>query len=393
MAQTVFQLLLFYSTARLAWRTIKSLRSSLHKKNDEHLRAEPEYEILQGWVILSLHHLMVQLQMEYFVRFVPFYFHLKIVALVALFIVPSRSPKGRSEYGLSPFISYLFEYVIVYGVQRVHELMDNDPKEYMLKHLAMLPLVLIDLFFLPGVLTAVENKNEVEKFESNDGTSMESGTKPTCSMTDDEPKTPLRRKSSTPATSRTCSMTDDAPKTPLRRKSSTPATRRTPSSNGFKSSTSPSVKSRLESSAKRLKRFSHDHQTSGETLLCPRTTPRKGETLSVTEERRNGNTESISTTRTRRQRRGRLSLGDHVREIVCGDRRVRVRDHLFDLELPSTPRKHLRAGPGRANEKIRATGGATESDVRPDAHVTRRRSSRLSKRKVASAGTSRRDPL
>lgn len=42
----------------------------------------------------------------------------------------------------------------------------------------------------------------------------------------------------------------------------------------------------------------------------------------------------------RRSRRcERLSLGDHLRELVTGDANIPIRAHLFDLDLPSTPEK------------------------------------------------------
>jgi hypothetical protein len=88
------------------------------------------------------------------------------------------------------------------------------------------------------------------------------------------------------------------------------------------------------------------------------------------------------------RRRERLSLGDHFRELVTGDANVRVRDHLFDLDLPLTPERRKgsagsRGGGGRV-------GGRSSRKVDPDereginaGNVTTRRSTRIAKGKVS----------
>ena len=173
MTQAFCHLVLHYSVARLSWKTIKSLRRSrsvMRRKNyDSDGNNEDvstiEYEILQGWTILAFHSLYVSLGIEYFVRFfIPFYFHLKMIVLLVTFVVPSWGGKnGSSEFGLSPVISYWFDYLIVPSVNKVHEFMDNDPKGFAKLQIANLPLLVIDFIIAPGIFTSDEDKQLARK--------------------------------------------------------------------------------------------------------------------------------------------------------------------------------------------------------------------------------------
>jgi len=162
MTQAFCHIVLHYSVARLSWKTIKSLRRSRsrHRRRQNDNDAI-EYEILQGWTIIAFHSLYVSLKIEYFVRFfIPFYFHLKMMVLLVTFVLPSFGGINGSsdEYGLSPVISYWFDYLIVPGINKVHELMDNDPKGWAKKQIAMLPFLMIDFLIAPGMFTSEEEK-------------------------------------------------------------------------------------------------------------------------------------------------------------------------------------------------------------------------------------------
>ena len=124
---------------------------------------------------------------------------------------------------------------------------------------------------------------------------------------------------------------------------------------------SPVAKSRVASSTLRLRRFSREHEPA--VTLTPRlkdlaskyeglnksTGKKKKDSSPELEQRKqrlryspssNENispNKNIDTARPERSRRERLSLGDHFRELVTGDANIRVRDHLFDLDLPSVP--------------------------------------------------------
>jgi len=104
MTKAFCHLILHYSIARLSWKTIKSLRRTRHNihRNKKYNNTTPEYEILQGWVILAFHTLYVSLGVEYMVRFiVPFYFHFKMIGLLLTFVLPSWGDRNGCS-GLSP---------------------------------------------------------------------------------------------------------------------------------------------------------------------------------------------------------------------------------------------------------------------------------------------------
>ncbi|KAL3792407.1 hypothetical protein HJC23_001525 [Cyclotella cryptica] len=425
MTQAFCHIALHYSTARLSWATIKSLHRNRSNKCD----VKPaEYEILMGWTCLAFHSIYTSSGVEYAVRFVvPFYYYFKLLVIVVTFVVPaliSLNPFHfwSGERGVSnPLVAAWFNCLIVPCVHRIHELMDHDPKKWVEEQLAILPLLFLDYFILPGILLTDEERETVRlsrsdhswkatlkydllsedlhnsprmppaslfqqdefpvpvkndqpsKVESKDYTIK---TSPNSSFSQsymqvglDQPtvrqtENPL----SPPHERRTTSIFNDG--APDNATSFFPRT--TPTSGASKASAnlcvaSPVAKSRVVSSSLRLRRFSREHES------CKSLTPRLHEPVSsdfITSEfvgaQKNGegpNTcfndekESYKSSTVflpsdvhdspniaagtvkpiKRRRRERLSLGDHFRELVTGDANIRVRDHLFDLELPLVP--------------------------------------------------------
>ena len=420
-----------------------------------------EYEILQGWTILAFHSLYVSLGIEYFVRFfIPFYFHLKMIVLLVTFVVPSWGGKnGSSEFGLSPVISYWFDYLIVPSVNKVHEFMDNDPKGFAKQQIANLPLLVIDFLIAPGVLTSDEDKQLARKRISNvrgANGNGEGGDKHKTPPPDAFPQPIANLKQSdelsdvhmeldeqqhqqtsdsetkdesqsAPALgdvtyiqnsfarryekqkteqnqTTTKNESESMPRTPPRGQTdsslfnndeSTPIRRSRISALTNSAILSPAVKSRLAASAKKLKRFSHEHQRKGGLLSPKRTTPRKGyeeldddgnsgneSTIQSPKLHEDENKTSTTTRITRRKRRERLSFGDHFRELVTGDANIRVRDHLFDLEvdLPSSPRRRVRTPP--KTEDRRKKGNTTNTNMDGLSPNVTRRSTRLARKNV-----------
>ena len=85
-----------------------------------------------------------------------------------------------------------------------------------------------------------------------------------------------------------------------------------------------------------------------------------------------------------------MSLGDRFRELVTGDANIRVRDHLFDLDLPTvpicpSPRRHPSPHSylitrSTSAAKRAAYAGGKKSEVDASNITTRsRRSSRIKK--------------
>ena len=94
---------------------------------------------------------------------IPFYFYAKMVALIAMFVVPSWAGRdgggeGTSDFGLSPIIPYCFDYLIVPGVNKVHQSLDQDPKAWAVRHIKWLPFWIVNYFILPGILSTDEEK-------------------------------------------------------------------------------------------------------------------------------------------------------------------------------------------------------------------------------------------
>mmetsp|Transcript_12937 Transcript_12937/g.23313 ORF Transcript_12937/g.23313 Transcript_12937/m.23313 type:complete len:495 (-) Transcript_12937:90-1574(-) len=493
MTQAFCHVVLHYSIARLSWKTIKSLRRSrsrLRRKkcdgnnitaptshtNDEDV-SPVEYEILQGWTILAFHSLYVSLGIEYFVRFaIPFYFHMKMMVLIVTFVVPSWAGRngggdGTSEFGLSPVISYWFDYLIVPVVHSVHDLMDQDPKGWAMRQLAMVPFWVIDYLVLPGVLATDEEKQLVRKMRSEDRISgvdtskvppseafpppiinainlpsdqcfeppvmpdeqtilreinddSQSATKDTDTVrTVSHIQGSSARKSddseiihTTPRSQKTSTLfnesTPNRTHTPLlSRATPTALSSSLTNKKSYSLSLSPAVRSRLASSAMKLKRFSREHRNNGGPASDAdgddgsKSEATKRRTMeSPPKKRFDEENETLTSARKpRRRRRERLSLGDHFREIVTGDANIRVRDHLFDLELPSSsPRRPLRTRPDNVllDEKAKRPGSssstrsrtarnrATDEDEQEQMDspiVTARRSTRLAKKKVSNS--------
>jgi len=177
------------------------------------------------------------------------------------------------------------------------------------------------------------------------------------------------------------------------------------------------AKSRITSSALRLRQFSKDHNVQSSIKLRSKSKQEKepsqyerDESLSLPSIRRRNKvsddifessgptklseqmdidfsdieddepyTPKPKTQRRKNRERQRLSFGDHFREIVTGDASIRVRDHLFDLELPSvpspSPRRRRGGNSGEGGSSSNKRGLALSPNV-----TTRRRSSRLAKR-------------
>jgi hypothetical protein len=501
MTKAFCHIILHYSIANLSWKTVKSLRRSrklerkhddddddsvplsIKQKNDgrEKNVTRDDYEILKGWTIIAFHSLYVSTGIEVFFRVVvPFYFHLKMIVLIATFVIPSWTVTSHGTSGLSPIVSYWFDYLIVPGVHRVHACMGHDPKKWAKQQMAMLPLRFIDWLILPGVLATDEEKQLVRKKRSMDSNASDGVVTMLVISSKTSPDQPLdpapalevppveahahsasnsifspeqshgkeiilfdqslqrgnndyhqsanvdsANVDSVAGASRTreggkgrfatkqsvaSQNTHTTPQRILRdstlfneitpnKEPKTLFPRTTPPlsiehskfsvsptssrKSSFRNSIlSPAAKSRLESSALRLRRISQEHRLHNG--LSPHASsskgyasPDDGDIGTMKLRAATGaviNETQSSTLNARRKRAERLSLGDHFRELVTGDANVRVRDHLFDLDLPISPRRHLQEE--RRKNNVRSSAMRDIDTV----HITTRRSSRLAKK-------------
>ena len=438
MTKAFCTLILHYSAARLSWTTVKSL----HRNRNHHDDVTPvEYEILMGWTLLAFHSIYVSSGIEYILSFViPFYYYFKLLVMGATFVLPGltslnplKSLNSAESYGTNPLIVAWFNCLIVPGVQRIHEFMDRDPKRWALEQLSIMPFLLLDFFIVPGILLSGEERKYDQMKSSDDWTTEDTNDipapcAPPASLFQRDAMFPI--KSSRTRNDDTDMYDDDHimnsvtelnPRTttnnylhesPTRQQKTVPLNTpdRTPTSI-FPRTTptagtptnmhmaSPVAKSRVASSTLRLRRFSREHEVI-KTLSPLKLTPRlKKIIISENDDESDKNCRGDISTKKKQTsgalkgnlasnknelsnvRRDRLSLGDHFRELVTGDANIRVRDHLFDLELPSVPTcpspRHV-SPPSYRVTRSRANG-IGRSEVDSSNIITRlRRSSRSS---------------
>lgn len=122
----------------LNWRTFKAL-----KKVGTDFDYETDWEILQLW---SLYAFQVMLSnVEWIASFIPFYYYFKMIILFVTFVPGTK------------FANYWFEVVLIPLMHRVHRICNYDWKGFIKTEGLMLPWMLIDLFVLPGVFTTDED--------------------------------------------------------------------------------------------------------------------------------------------------------------------------------------------------------------------------------------------
>jgi hypothetical protein len=404
-----------------------------------------------GWTLLAFHSIYVSSGIEYPLSFlIPFYYYFKLLVLGATFVLPTLTAlnpfqkfTGESS-GSNPFIVGWFNFLVVPTVQRMHELMDHDPKRWAVQQLSILPFFLLDYFILPGVLLSDEERDDVRMRRSQscrardtemeevlpapsappasiferDNISTKNEAEKYSNSSDSDAEVDSNQQSnlyqSPIRPQRTANINTPEPAAPT---SFFPRT--TPISSSSASNlniTSPVAKSRVASSALKLRRFSREHEVS-QTLtptgkLTPRvqkpaksdrsTAEKNAEDATVDKEEtkqksryslspdENEAPNRVETITPKRKRRGRLSLGDRFRELVTGDANIRVRDHLFDLDLPTvpicpSPRRHpsprsYRITRSTSAAKRAAYAGGRKSEVDASNITTRsRRSSRIKK--------------
>jgi hypothetical protein len=94
----------------LTWRTVKGLkrtgtkRYGFHNNIDQH---EIDWEILQLWALYSFHKIYAYSGAEWFVSCFPFYFYIKLIMLIALGIPGTKFPNFWFEIVLVPLMNHI----------------------------------------------------------------------------------------------------------------------------------------------------------------------------------------------------------------------------------------------------------------------------------------------
>jgi len=172
------------------------------------------------------------------------------------------------------FPAYWFDCLLVPGIDKLHAVLDFDWRQYLVNQAKYLPLLLFDMLFVPGIL------NEKKGDSAAEGRGVGGA---------NNSSLPLQSPSAT--------------------------------------------RSRIVASSLHLRNFSRDHGgTPGKGASCTRLPDTSPATPLLA-----GQTPADTTSTKRRRRRRRRTMNETVRKVLCGDENIRVRDYLFDLDMPASP--------------------------------------------------------
>lgn len=284
MTQFACSVILHASTLRLCWRTIKATNGNKPATDPQDDGQPPlqssssvDEEIPQLWTLIACHTIYAGV-LECLISWLPLYYYVKMLLLLVTFIPGTRFP------------SYWFECCLVPGIDRLHSALDVDWRTYLTHQLRYLPLLILDLLFVPGILgdgnddgTEAAGRDHLAEEEAVDASELQSPSK---------------------------------------------------------------LRSRLVASGLQLRNFSKEHApwTPSAVKLSSSLssmTPRKKIVLASPTETptmRSLLAQTPATTKAdRSRRRRRRTMNEKFRKVLCGDENIRIRDYLFDLDMPSLP--------------------------------------------------------
>lgn len=283
MTQFACSVILHASAIRLCWRSIKAANKWSASDPRRPSLAFDDVEIPQLWTLLAFHTVYAGVA-ERLVSWLPFYYYGKMLLLLATFIPGTRFP------------NFWFTELLVPSIIQLHAALDLDWRTHLVHQLRYLPLLLVDLLFVPGILgeTNDDSGDETERRDQHTGTSSTSSASAAAAEAEvdaSELQSPSKSRSRIAASGLKL------------RTFSREHTFRTPS----KLSASLRGRNVLESLA----------ATPTISSLLPRT-PATAATA-------HGN---------RSRRRRRRTPHEKFRKVLCGDENIRIRDFLFDLNMP-----------------------------------------------------------
>lgn len=141
MTKAACRLILRIGSVSLSWRTFKSLKRLGIDCNGDDI----EWEILQLWSLYAFQILFSRV--EWVALFIPFYYYFKMILLIVTFLPGTRFP------------NYWFEIILVPLMHHAHTVLNSDWRGFLKKEVILLPFQLIDLFLLPGFFTTDEEIN------------------------------------------------------------------------------------------------------------------------------------------------------------------------------------------------------------------------------------------
>ena len=429
MTKAACNLIFRVATVALAWRTIKALR----RNNDDKSKQDPngphchhvkiDWEILQLWALYAFHSLYQYSGLEFFVAVFPFYYYFKMVVIIITFLIPRTK-----------FASFWFDIVLLPMMHYTHELLTLDWKGFIQREAILLPWQFLDLFLLPGLFTEDEEasfifklrddqlKRSSQKYSNSESDPRDSNDNKTENEDETQEISPRKQNkiletssfTSPVARSRLAASSlhlrkfsqehrfptdeNDFEETEKRRPpspsnisiSSSPSRMTTPRRMTAKNSEPESI---LNSSPRRKAKGARPpsvafKQTKSSLLSQTSKSPTKSKSKPFPEskyerDRRilhsvlddDDDTISLSS---------RRSVSNSVRKFITGDDNIRIRDFLFDIELPAIPSQN-RVGDGddltvrssRSTRSVRSTKSSitTRSYMRSTALDEERRKS------------------
>lgn len=298
------QLTLVLFILTLCWRSIKCLSRS---------STEMDLKILQLWSLVAFHKIYTYTGIEWILSFVPFYYYVKFI-LIVITILPLN------------FAPFWFESVLVPVMRTTHWILDIEWK-YIRREIILLPWRIIDLAMFPGLLSdeacnevnntliapmykSSELRNEVVK-NSKQPVHINSVTEI------------LRKENTTTASIHYGDTLNDQTSTPPK------------SIIGKRSSyKSPVANSRMAVSSLHMREFSRKYRNSFSESAFVHDCTSSGMS---TPRRRFQRNQVKSNVVSKKSNGYNLNLSERVRTLITGDSKIRLRDFLFDLDLPELP--------------------------------------------------------
>ena len=370
MTRKACEAIVHVGTICLSWRSIKTLKRESNRMN---------IEILQLWSLLALHKVYIRFGFESFISWFPFYYYFKMIILVVTFIPGANFP------------NFWFETILLPAIRNIHQFLnldiDLDLHRYFdwinwtRTHAILFPFLLIDYIFIPGLLSyqearIVTSPTMEPQMEQNQNQIIPL-TPPKQQQQQQQQLSPMKKNISFKKSSkiahtllvqsrrnlRTFSRDhqycnkNKMPKKSLQRDEQIIANSKGTISQSFTSDTTictnsdsePSIQSDNDTSMRIVSSIGGNIQINDMIYQdsTSQYTTKKITKLIKTDKMKRGHSNDHSDCdddndnedemSKRMVNPSRQSLSHNLRHLVTGDPNLRVRDHLFNLSIPSSP--------------------------------------------------------
>ena len=413
MTRAACNLILNITKICLTYRSIKALKRSGKQcnnndgdenddnENNNHINTkdkiqdiethENDLEILQTWSLIAFLTIYNVIGIETILSVFPLYYYFKMI-LILITAIPSTK-----------FPNFWCEVLLIPMMQKCHELIDLDWKYILIRELIMFPWRILDVSIMPGLLC---DEKTIEEVKRQRMIQIQSATY--CNLkdvfrnallynnnkkedddihiTDDmilKHDEIVNLQSDLSNNSNINNNDNDDDDTIVSIPSNIPTT-------GIMSPSSPIARSRVAASSLHLRKFSRDHQQHQQHSNQQQTTinsrSHDNENVNCDDESSDHDTDdkyiiefdendNIEIHHPSK----RTSLNQRLRSFITGDSNIRLRDYLFDVDLPSAPSRDSNLiSPSKTFESDCDGGGGR----RRESNVTIRRSRRIANKRI-----------